>query len=119
MGIIVLASCTCGFYSSELFLGVGMKSGKFYIPVACTTCLEIKSINIEVKRFSLNCSNCRTPLSFFHYLEEKLSWDKMREEDFLLCWKEKDGLMVIPNRPFICPCCGKTTLVFKNVGCWD
>lgn len=90
MGSIVSASCPCGYFKPDFYLGSGMMM-KSYSIYQCQLCHAIIESSDRTK--DRRCSRC-----------------KSRKLDFI---------KLIAGETYFCPDCNNKTLQMTEIGFWD
>jgi hypothetical protein len=96
MGVMYQTACSCGYLSSELFVGLGMLGSDSRRDLArCEHCQIIVTTPSASDRH--RCPECRRKLEIIALDEEKMGGSIMLD----------------------CPQCGSPDMVLHHVGMWD
>jgi DNA-directed RNA polymerase subunit RPC12/RpoP len=120
VGSILRSTCPCGFKIEPLLVGCGYldHNGTFRAPAYCVRCKKIVVSDYQKKK---RCRTCGTPLIFYN--DPALQTDTDRNQKISPVFIERIGNsateFVLPDIPYLCPACGKKTMTFTDVGCWD
>ena len=119
MGSVLIAQCVCGYRTDELDVGSGMiYSNKELFPAICSHCKNVIVANYLDK--TPKCPACKKKVIFYND-NKAISDDKVNDEtDDIFSWSMLDGRELrLPDIHYLCPKCGKYTIKFQHVGCWD
>jgi hypothetical protein len=110
MGTMLQAMCSCGYKTGIFDQGGGMRSFKTVDmePALCRKCKKVVVVN---RMLAPNvCPKCKKEVTFY-------------DSPTLHSGPEDDGHRwfgtVIPEGRCLCPRCGKMTLSFVSMGCFD
>lgn len=112
MGSMVKAHCGCG-YTKELHLGGGLLNftTQCNFPFYCTKCKILFEGNLFDKK--ILCLKCGTT-KILPYDSDKLCRKEGRNV------KDKNRrLLELGDWEYICPKCGRYTMLFRGIGHWD
>jgi predicted RNA-binding Zn-ribbon protein involved in translation (DUF1610 family) len=115
MGSIIKASCECGFESEDLFIGFGfadVSMDRYLAPAICLNCHKILIKNYK-KKYT-KCPSCRKKVVFYNNTKLRAGLNNSSQSD-----NEKDEEFDLTFTTYLCPRCGKMTMRFFDVGCWD
>lgn len=120
MGIILLASCKCGF-KQQFLAGGGMANFQTFcgVPGVCGTCNKFILQNYLGEDKS--CQDCGTSITFYNdpSLQVSLPAKGSKPGGIIFEWNTPAGSFTLPDTRYFCPNCGKFNLTFKNAGNWD
>ncbi len=117
MGSVVKAKCDCG-YRREMALGGGMMNFTTLcnFPCYCDTCSDLFEANLFLQKIS--CPECGGT-DTRPYDDDGLC-SKRGSPVFSWTAQEKLGReLILTNGEYLCPKCGRFSLRFEDVGCWD
>ena len=117
MGSIVKALCGCG-YEKEMHLGGGMRNFTTHcnFPFLCPHCAIMFEGNLSRK--SIPCSRCKATNGIPY--DSDLACRRKGKKVF--DWDIEDQIgrrLELTDGDYLCPGCGKFTMTFVDVGCWD
>lgn len=121
MGSILKAICKCGFESEEIFAGGGFQNFRTTCnaPAICLKCGKLLVGNYLEEHEK--CPDCGENITF--YDDPKLQTQKNSSKKLtnIFYWHlgDEKGDFELPNTRYLCPKCGKMTLVFILIGNWD
>ncbi|MBN1573614.1 MAG: hypothetical protein JW984_10505 [Deltaproteobacteria bacterium] len=120
MGTVFQAKCECGFESEEIFAGGGMLNFTEYCgaPAICLKCRKLFVKNYL--KDNPKCSYCKRPVIFYDDPSVHAPIDSSEEDNVIFDWRlEDDNFFELPDTMYLCPKCGKMTMEFISIGCWD
>jgi len=116
MGGIVKAFCPCG-YEKNMRLGGSISNFKSYcnFPFYCRDCSALVEINILEQ--NTKCPQC-SHVNILAYDEKCLCIHSGIE---IFSWKFKvvGRELILTDGRYLCPCCSKFAMSFKNIGAWE
>ena len=126
MGIILSASCECGF-SRQLFAGIGMFKDKCIVPGYCPNCRSLEEANFNLG--TCKCTRCGAKLSLYNDPVTMLDPEKAKvsvksdindESGKQFFWRNSKGREFhIVDTLYLCPGCGQKKMTFFQGGWWD
>lgn len=118
MGSIISAHCDCGYEKGEMFLGGGMRNftTQCNFPHYCEECKIVFEANLfEKERFCPECGKGKV----IAYDDERACKSEGDVVFSWYIWFEIDRELKLTDGKYICPACGKFSLTFFDIGCWD
>jgi hypothetical protein len=117
MGSIVKALCGCG-YEMEMYPGGGMRNFTTHcnFPFFCPHCAIMFEGNLFNKRIA--CPKCKA-INGIPYDSNRICSRRGRR---VYEWGFGDDTGRRPDLTdgdYLCPVCGRFTMTFVDVGCWD
>jgi len=121
MGIILNASCPCGYESGKIFAGGGKANFRtmLRVPAYCPRCRILVAVNfLDQKEHT--CKTCSGPLVYYNDPTLR-SAEPGTERPPVFDWQMSGppGGFVLPDASYLCPRCGNFTLRFSRHGIWD
>ena len=103
MGSILKAQCSCGYVSSDLYIGVGRYSYSSHnIIFYCDDCALVQTESNDSEKYEcLDCINVITPYT-------------KGDEEVEFGLEPSETL-----KKYHCPKCKNESLLFRNIGLWD
>ncbi len=99
MGLMLHASCDCGFIGSAC-AGSGRDEGSATLPVLCRHCRDVTSVWVDRSR--LKCSRCGRKPELYEVNDPRAQVEALDEA-----------------QRYECPQCGQHRLRFEPMGLWD
>jgi len=118
-GVMVRATCPCGYDSGNLFIFGGRANFKTYcaFPVLCQGCAKLALADLYAGPPA--CSACPDPVALA-YDDPRLSG--RRGEKVIASWNTAARLgraLQLTDGTYLCPACRDFSLTFAMVGYWD
>jgi len=121
MGSIIKAICKCGFESEDIFAGGGFRNFQTTCtaPAICLNCQRFLIKNYMKKHGK--CPDCGKEVTFYNDPSVQTQMNESEKPRDIFSWHISDerGDFQLPNTRYLCPKCGKMTLIFILIGNWD
>lgn len=114
--------CGCGFDTDRVFVGAGFTNfiDTCNAPAICLNCGEFLVRNY-VEKGTARCPACKKRVTFYN--DPSVHDCKCADGDpeYLITWwiAGRDEFFKLEDTRYLCPRCGKMTLVFSDRGLWD
>ena len=117
MGSIVKAECGCGF-EKEMSLGGGMRTFATHcnFPFFCSVCAIMFEANLL--KTKIVCPKSKATNSV-PYDSDRIC---LRKGQVVFDWNIPDDTgrrLELTDGDYWCPSCGRPTMTFLDMGCWD
>ena len=101
MGSILKAKCSCGYVSSDLYIGVGRYSWSSHnLIFYCDDCALVQTENNDSEQFV--CLNCMNAIIPYPKVDDEIEYPEAKT-----------------LKKYHCPKCKNESLYFKEIGIWD
>mgnify|MGYP006166468053 FL=1 len=101
MGDILKAKCSCGYVSSDLYIGVGRYSWSSHnLIFYCDDCALVQTVNNDSEQFV--CLNCMNAIIPYPKVDDEIEYPEAKT-----------------LKKYHCPKCKDESLYFKEIGIWD
>ena len=114
MGEILQSTCSCGYNSENLFVGVGMnfpETKAVYVLTLCENCESILAVNKNEKQNL--CPHCKNEVILF---DDPITVANSS-------YQKPPGIKGKSNQKleerYICPKCKQRNMKFVEIGLWD
>jgi phage FluMu protein Com len=122
MGGMVIAKCSCGYSSEELYLGGGMINfdSNCSIPFYCDNCDVVYAANI-LSEYGLKnehkCPKCNRVAYYYGEIKDNhIDFSEKSVFDWLV---NDNSTYFLSDSIYHCPKCKKENMKFLSLGCWD
>ena len=121
MGSIITATCDCGYRENEMLLGwrankIPLLYKECFFPCYCDKCRTMFTGNIcNEKVLCPMCCNERT----LAYDNKTLS---IPGKNIVFEWNTEKAVgrnLILTDGKYRCPVCGRMSMQFRDIGCWD
>lgn len=117
MGSVLIAKCSCGFESGDLYLGGGFEnfSEVCDVPCLCRNCNSLVVKNY-LEKYS-RCNNCNQLLLYY---DNPVLRKSNKTKGIVFDWDNNSkGQFILTNSKYYCPKCKKFKMKFIWTGDWD
>ncbi|MGQ4875873.1 MAG: hypothetical protein ACP6IY_17545 [Promethearchaeia archaeon] len=116
MGLIILATCKCGFKKEfQADRDKIVKKWTCLAPALCKKCKKMIIVNYAEK--SAKCPECGEFLIFYN--NPSLQKKSSKGKDALSWGMDIKKNFILPKTSYYCPNCEEMNLHFKKIGHWD